>query len=127
MDVRQIKVLALAYLGDAKYELLVRKYLIGKGIVKPQLLQKEAVKFVSAKSQAKFILSMIENDFFTEEETDVIRRGRNAKSRPPKNVDVTSYNYATALEALFGYHSYLDNEDRINQVFEEIIKISEVA
>jgi len=125
MDVRQIKVLTLAYLGDARYELLVRKHLIDKGIAKPNQLQKEAIKYVSANSQSKFLHQMLDLNCFTEGEVDVIKRGRNAKSRPPKNVDVTTYNFSTALETLFGYHCYLENDERILEIFNKIIELSE--
>jgi len=125
MDVRQISSLALAYLGDANYELRVRRYLISKNILKPKQLQREAIKFVSANAQAGFVHALNEKSFFTEEEVDVILRGRNAKSRPPKNVDVATYRYATGLESLFGYHCYLENEERLSEIFEQIVLLYE--
>ena len=64
--------LALAYLGDAIYELYVRKYLLSIGIVKVKELQKEAVNYVSAKSQAKFLNNMIESNFLTDDEIDIV-------------------------------------------------------
>ena len=68
--------LALAYLGDAIYELYVRKYLLSKNIVKVKELQKEAVNYVSAKSQANFLNKMIDDNFLTDEEIDIVLKRR---------------------------------------------------
>jgi ribonuclease III family protein len=106
----------LAYLGDAIYELLVREYLLSKGITKPINLHDEAVKYTCAEGQYKR-LSIIEHNL-TEEELSVLKRGRNGNiSRKARNVDLKTYQYATGLEALFGY-LYLDNNmDRIRELF----------
>ena len=112
--------LTLAYLGDAIYEFYIRKYLISKKIVKVNLLQKEAVKYVSAKNQAKFLTSMIDNDFFTEDELDIIKRARNHKSHSSKSTDIITYKHSTALEALIG-HLYLENnKTRIDEIMKYI-------
>ena len=81
MDVRNINVLVLAYLGDTIYEDYIRKYLIlDKKIPNVSDLQKESINYVSAKSQARYLNMLIEKDFFTEEELSIIRRARNYKS-----------------------------------------------
>ena len=118
-----LNLLVYAYIGDSYYELLVRQYLIGKNIKKVKELKEESLKFVSAKSQA-FILDNIK-EFLTESEKDLIRRGRNVKTNSkPKNCDILTYKYATALEVLFG-KLYLDKDfDRLEEIFKEIIKIS---
>lgn len=122
MKNKEINVLALAYLGDAVYEIYIRKHLINKGIVKVNELQKEAIKFVSASGQALYLKKLIALNFFDQEELDIINRGRNHKgNRHPKGCDIVTYKYATALEALIGY-LYLENEiDRINKIMKEII------
>jgi ribonuclease-3 family protein len=125
MDVRQMNSLTLAYLGDANYELRVRKHLISQKIIKPKQLQREAIKFVSANAQAAFVHALFDQEFLTEEEVDVLIRGRNAKSRVPKNVEVTTYRYATGLESLFGYHCYQENEERLDEIFNQIILLKE--
>ena len=56
--------LVLAYLGDAIYEVYIREYLIRSGIAKVDSLQKEAVKYVSAKSQCKILNCLIDNGVF---------------------------------------------------------------
>ncbi|MBM7573111.1 Mini-ribonuclease 3 [Aquibacillus albus] len=117
IDVKQMKSLTLAYMGDAVYELYVRQFLIKKGKIKPQNLHELAVKFVSAKSQAKVILKWLDQKLLDSEEESVVRRGRNAKSGSvPKNTDVTTYRYSTAFEALIGY-LYLDQRvDRLEEL-----------
>ena len=63
MQTQNINVLALAYLGDAIYEIYIREYLLNKNIVKVKELQEEAIKYVSAKSQSEFLKKIIENNF----------------------------------------------------------------
>lgn len=122
MKNKEINALALAYLGDAIYEVYIRKYLLNRGIVKVNELQKEAVKFVSASGQASYLKKLITAEFFDKEELKLINRGRNHKgSRHPKGCDIITYKYATALETLIGY-LYLENKiDRINEIMKEII------
>lgn len=115
-------VLALAYLGDSIYEVYVRKYLLDKGIEKVDELQKESINYVSANNQSKYLLEMIENNFFNEEEIDIIKRGRNHKSRNPKHVSVTTYHNATGLETLIGYLYLEDNTKRIDEIMKYILK-----
>lgn len=92
---------ALAYIGDAVYELFIREKLVGKGITSVNELHHRAVTCVSAEAQAK-VLSFL-NDHLSMEEQDLVRRGRNAKTRVPKNADLMEYRYSTGLECLFGY------------------------
>ena len=47
--------LTLAYLGDGVYEVYIRRHLVKGGIVKPQMLQRYATHYVSAKAQAALI------------------------------------------------------------------------
>lgn len=94
--------LLLAYIGDAVYELFVRYHLISQGIQRPQDLQQAAVGYVSAVSQAA-VSSQVE-EHLTDEEKEIFRRGRNARSGSfPKNVKVYEYRQSTGLEAVIGY------------------------
>mgnify|MGYP004451859609 CR=1 FL=1 len=121
MDVRNINVIALAYLGDSVFEVYVRNKLINSGIYKVDLLQKRAIYYVSAKGQARILRNLIDNNFLTEEELEVVHRGRNYKrSAHPKNTDIVTYKMSTGFEALIGF-LYLKNDNaRINEIFEEI-------
>lgn len=120
---RDINVLALAYLGDSIYEVHIRKYLINRGICNVNELQKEAITYVSAKGQASFLNKMINDNFFTEEEINVIHRGRNHKShKSPKNTDIRTYKEATGFETLIGYLYINDKKDRINDIMNYILE-----
>lgn len=122
MSINEINVLVLAYLGDTIYEDYIRKYLINKGIAKVNDLQKEASLYVSAKGQASYLKTMLESDFFTEEELSVIRRARNNKSNShPKNCDIVTYKHATALEAVIGYLELKNDRNRIDEIMNNII------
>ena len=123
MNVLEINVLVLAYLGDTIYENYVRRYLISKGIGNVNSLQTESINYVSAKAQAKFVNILIDNNFFTEEEMNVIKRARNYKSTShPKNCDIVTYKYATGLEALIGYLDLTNRNDRIDEIMKLILE-----
>lgn len=116
-DFKQLNGLALAYLGDAVFEIYIRHHLLKQGITKPNELHKRSSQLVSAKSQAHFLFHLQEQSFFTEEEINVLRRGRNAKSGTiPKNTDVQTYRYSTAFEAVIGYLFLAGKEARLNEL-----------
>lgn len=119
--------LVLAYIGDAVYEVFVRKYLIELNIVKVNDLQKKSLDYVSAKNQAFFLKELLNKDFFSQEELEIIKRARNTKTHSkPKNCDILTYKHATALESIIGY-LYINNDlKRIEEIFNSIKKIKEV-
>ena len=119
--------LVLAYIGDAVYEVFVRKYLIKSNIVKVNDLQKKALDYVSAKNQAFFLKELLNKDFFSQEELEIIKRARNTKTHSkPKNCDILTYKHATALESVICY-LYINNDlKRIEEIFNCIKKIKEV-
>ncbi len=122
MKVEQINVLVLAYLGDTIYEDYIREYLIGLGINNVNDLQKESVKYVSAKGQAEFLKKLIDIDFFNEEELSVIKRARNHKTGShPKSCDIITYKHATAFEALIGYLKIKNDIERIDEIINKIL------
>jgi ribonuclease-3 family protein len=94
--------LALAYLGDAVYDLFVRQYVLSQPSQRPHRLHTEATRFVSAKAQARAVVAL--ESELDEEELTMMRRGRNAKGHAaPKNTDVQAYRLSTGLECLIGY------------------------
>lgn len=122
MNIKEINVLVLAYLGDTIYEDYIRKYLISLGINNVNDLQKKSTEYVSAKNQAKFLTRMLDNNFLTEKEIDVFKRARNYKSNShPKNCDVITYKYATGLEALIGYLELDNKRNRIDEIMNYIL------
>lgn len=122
MDVREVNVLVLAYLGDTIYENYVRHFLVKNGISNVNDLQKAAIKYVSAVAQAGFLTKMIDEDFLSEEEINVVKRARNYKTTShPKNCDIVTYKYATGLEALIGYLDLENKNMRIDEIMKYIL------
>ena len=123
MNLLEVNVLVLAYMGDTVSEDYIRKYLINKGIGNVNDLQTEALKYVSAINQAKFLTEMIDNNYLSEKELDIVKRARNYKTTShPKSCDIITYKYATGLEALIGY-LYLDgNTERVNEIMNFILR-----
>lgn len=115
--------LVLAYLGDTIYENYVRKFLIRKGISHVDKLQKEAVKYVSAVSQASYLKKLMDINFLLDEELDVVKRARNYKTTShPKSCDIITYKYATGLEALIGFLDLENKKDRIDEIMGVILE-----
>ncbi len=106
--------LPLAYIGDSVYDLFIRTKIIEKGNRHVTGMHKEAVQFVKAHSQAESVHKI--EDKLTDDEIRVLKWGRNAKSTPPKNADVTDYRYATGFEVLIGYLYVSGDEDRLKEV-----------
>lgn len=123
LDVKQMKSLTLAYIGDAVYELYVREYLIDRGGIKPHQLHQQAITFVSGKAQAAVLFHWFDREFLTDEEMAVVRRGRNAKSGSiPKNTSIQIYRYSTGFEALIGFHHLLKNSTRLEILLADAVK-----
>lgn len=110
--------LALAYMGDAVFELLIRRKMMEKGNQHVGKLHQQTIKLVCAHAQSEN-MALLE-PHLTEEELDVYKRGRNAAGRVPKNADLVEYRRATGFEALFGW-LYLKGEfERIETLFSMI-------
>ena len=116
---------SLAYLGDCAIELCVREYLVKeKGLSSSAKLNKEALRFVKASSQAEAMKNIL--DVLTEEETNVFHRGRNmGHSNTPKSATVAEYRSATGMEALFGWLWLAKRQERINELFRIAYKLDE--
>jgi len=116
-DIRLMPPLVWAYVGDSVYELFIRTNLVNDTKLNPHRLHVESIKYVKASAQAE-ILSKI-YDELTDDEKDIVRRGRNADNHHlPKNADATDYRYATAFEALIGYLYLSKQDDRLKQILE---------
>ena len=115
---QEVSSLALAYIGDAVYELFVRTMVLSKGNAPVNKLHKQSKEYVNAKGQAEIYKKIAQ--YFTEEEKAVFRRGRNAKSyTTPKNMDIGDYRHATWLEAVFGYLYLKGDVKRALELFEK--------
>ena len=123
-DIKMFNPALLAYIGDSVYELFVRTFLVSQGTCQAGKLHKKAVLFVQAKAQAEIIDKI--SEYLTEEEIDIVKRGRNAKTTSmPKNAELAEYKQATGFEALLGY-LYLNNRiERLLEILNYIPNIME--
>lgn len=111
-DIRTYSPLTLAFVGDCVFDLIIRTIIVERANRSPHDLHKMKSKIVKAQTQAE--LGEAIQEFLTEEEQSVYRRGRNAKSgSSAKNASIIDYRKATALEALVGYLFLMNQEDRI--------------
>ncbi len=119
-EINQMSPLIWAYVGDCVYELYIRTYLVDNTNLKPHKLHIESIKYVKAGAQAKFLQDFA--DYLSDEEKDIVRRGRNANNHHlPKNSNVQEYMYSTAFEALIGYLYLTKNYDRVKEIIEKYI------
>ncbi len=119
VDIRTYSPLTLAYIGDGIFDLVIRTLVVGKGNTKASQLHYQTSHIVKAETQAKLI-EALETDL-TEEEVDVYRRGRNAKSPTmAKNASMVDYRKATGFEALLGY-LYLKDE------FPRVVELTKIG
>lgn len=119
-DAGQYSPLVLAYMGDAVYELYVRKMLVKKANTQVDKLHKAAIQYVKAEAQCE-AFHKIEN-ILTEQEMSVFKRGRNTKSSVPKHSSVAEYRTATGLEALIGYIYLTGDTNRLDYIMNSILE-----
>ena len=123
-EINQLSPLTWAYVGDCVFELYIRTKLINETKLKPHELHIKAINYVKAKSQAEMLKRI--HDMLTEEEQDIVRRGRNAENHHlPKNANVEEYMYSTAFEALIGYLYLCKKDDRLKEIFDLILDENE--
>ena len=124
IDVREYDIKALAYIGDAVYEVYVRRYLMKDSREQVSKLHKKAVKYVSAKAQACVIENIIDN--MEEDILAIFKRGRNATSNTvPKNTDVVTYKIATGFEAVVGFLYLIEDNARLDNFITKAFDIIE--
>ena len=120
-DIKTYSPLALAYIGDGIYDLVIRTFVIEKGNAPVNKLHRKVAKMVKATAQAELFYK-IEKDL-TEEEMSVYKRGRNAKSfTRARNTSLKDYSTATGLESLIGYLYLTNRIQRILELLEKQIK-----
>ena len=120
-EVRLMPPLVWAYIGDCIYEIYIRMQLVNNTKLHPHELHVETTKYVKAQAQAQ-VLTKIE-EILTEEEKEIVRRGRNAQTHHlPKNSSLAEYSKATAFEALIGYLYLSKQDERLSQILEKCIE-----
>lgn len=122
MEAHLINGVALAYIGDAYYELRIRKYLLSLGITKVNELHKSAIKFTAGSVQAGLMDTFIEKDLLSEMELSYFKKGRNASGPGRKNIDIATYHKSTGFESMMGY-LYLTDITRCDELIDIAIQI----
>ena len=103
--------LTWAYVGDSVYELYIRVYLANTTNLNPHRMHVESIKYVKAASQAKVVKNLIEANFLTDDEKEIVRRGRN-----------TQNHHSTGFEALIGYLFLKKKKKRIKEIIKKVVE-----
>lgn len=112
---KEINPIVLAFIGDGVHTLFVRDKVVKESNLLVNDCHKKSAKFCKAKSQAEKLDLL--NSILTEEEQNIVRRARNAKTHNiAKNSDIETYKKATSYEALVGYLYLSGNYDRLNEI-----------
>lgn len=118
--VKMYSPLALAYIGDSIYDLMVKKHFVIKSNMQPEKYHKVVTSIVSANAQSAFIDAYM--DKLTEKEQAVYKRGRNSSPHTKaKNASLENYLKATGFEAVLGYLYLSEQEDRLKEIIDESI------
>ena len=116
MNANELSTAALAYLGDAVIEVLVREKLVSDGFSDSGNLNRESLKYVKAGAQAAAMRKIL--PALSEEEESVFKRGRNMSGgNVPKSATMSEYRTATGMEVLFGYLHVTEKPERIKELF----------
>ena len=126
VDIRTYSPLTLAYIGDGIFDIVIRSVVVAKGNSRANDLHKRTSKIVKAHTQA-LMIEALEGEL-TEEEADIYRRGRNAKSGTmAKNASMSDYRKATGFEALMGYLYLKDDFERIVFLTKRAMELLEIV
>lgn len=121
VDIRTYSPLTLAYIGDGIFDLVIRTIVVARGNTSANQLHYHTSHVVKAATQAAMIQGLLKE--LTEEEENIYRRGRNAKSHTiAKNASVSDYRNATGFEALMGYLYLNDQTERMMQLIQTGLK-----
>ena len=108
VDIKTYSPLALAYIGDCIFDLIIKSLVLNQGNKQVQKMHKETSRIVQASAQSLMMREIQKH--LTEEEHLVYKRGRNTKTvSPARNQSLTDYRRATGFESLLGY-LYLKKE-----------------
>lgn len=108
--------LSFAFVGDAYMSLVIRRMLLEKGDMPVNKFHKASVKYVSADAQAAVHDALLEKDFLTEEEKEVMHRGKNHAHPTGRGANYASYKRATGLESLLGFLYMTGKIERADEI-----------
>lgn len=121
-EIKNINTTALAYLGDAVYEVAVRKFIMETGQHNADRLHQIAIRFVRAEGQAKAMKKLMPE--LSEEEQSLVRRARNRKiTSKPRHTHPVTYKLATAFEAFVGYLYLMEEQERLDWFIDRAITV----
>ena len=121
VDVREQSPLALAFVGDAVYTLLIREHIATDKRQPINKLNQLSVKYISAKGQ--FMALGLITEILTEAEQNMVRRGKNAsKASVAKHASVEEYRSSTGFECMLGYLKLTGQDDRIKYLVDYIFE-----
>ena len=120
-DAKLLSPLVWAYVGDSVYELFVRTKLTNNSNAKPHKLHIESIKYVKAQAKADILKRIQDN--LTDDEKDIVRRGRNTENHHvAKNANVADYSQSTGFEALIGYLYLTKQDERLEEILNMCIE-----
>lgn len=121
VDIREQSPLAMAFVGDAVYTLLIREHIATDKRRPINKLNQLSVKYISAKGQ--FMALGLISEILTEAEQDMVRRGKNAsKASVAKHASVEEYRSSTGFECLLGYLKLTGQDKRIKYLVDYILE-----
>ena len=123
-DVHQLSPAVWAYIGDAVYELAMRVFTLREGPKRMNQMHKDTARFVTATFQAR--ASHVLEAYLTEQELDILRRGRNSKSgHVPRSASPGEYRLSTGLEGLIGYLYLTGRHERLDELMAILRRVGE--
>lgn len=123
-QVDQLNGAALAYIGDAIYEVYVRRHVIASGLTQPNRLHRAATRYVEAKGQAYAMQCLRDQETLNEEELTIYKRGRNHKANTKaKNASIGDYRQATGFEALLGWLHLSGQSQRLEELIAQSLAL----
>ncbi|MCR5113504.1 MAG: ribonuclease III [Acholeplasmatales bacterium] len=126
MDVNTLNGLSLAYIGDAVYEIYIRKHVLDMGYGKVNDLHKHVIRYTSGEGQAAVIHRFLAEEILSEDELNAFKRGRNSHVKSSrKNMELKDYLDATGFEALVGYLYLSEKIERLEELVVKAISIRE--
>lgn len=126
MDAKQLNGLTLAYIGDAVYELYIRKHIISKGYTKVKELHRRVIEYTSGNAQSLCIHYLLKENVLSDDEIAIFKRGRNSHvNTSRKNMSLGDYLDATGFEALIGYLYISNNIERLEYIISLLINHKE--
>ena len=127
-EINRYNTTTLAYLGDAVFEVIVREKIIREKPGDVNRSHHTAVRYVSAAGQALAARNMVAENFLTDEELAIYKRGRNHRSMSrPQHADPKEYKIATGFEALLGFLYLADDRERLREIASEAVRIVDAA